>query len=126
MRKPTLSATETGSRVIPGPRSLLQLEAELGRAQLDPVAPAQGRGAVDAPAVEENAVRGPKVIDGPAVVGRTDLGVTPGHVVVAQHDVAVAAAPDHRAGRTDDQSPALGHADRGLGHGRRRSGLGRT
>ncbi len=72
-----------------------------------------GVDAADLAAVDLDAVGGPEVGDGPLAAGtRADLRVAPGHVRVAQHDVALAAAPDDRATGRDHEAPALGLQDR--------------
>src|SRR5688500_2188256 len=101
-RKPNLSATATGSSSMS-----VQVEAEGRGAELDRVAGLERLRAGDAPAVDLHAVGRAEVLDDPLAAARAHLGVAAGNVLVGEHDLAVARAPDHAAARGQHAGLAL-------------------
>src|SRR5918994_2930583 len=102
-RKPNLSATATGSRAT----GLLLLEADGRRAELDAVAGLERLGTLDTAPVALHAVGRAEVLDDPGAPAGADLRVAAGHVLVREHHVALARAPDHAAARAQDRGLAL-------------------
>src|SRR5215218_11193838 len=97
-RKPNFNATATGSSTA---GFLLQLEGRARRAQLDHVTALERLRALDAAAVDLDAVRRAEVAHDPRAARRPYLGVLARDVRVVEHDVGVARAPERGAARAE-------------------------
>jgi hypothetical protein len=91
--------------------SATTLERQVAYADRDPVAGLQLRVA-DAAPVDLHAVGGAEVDGRPAALAAAQLDVAARHVRIVDHDVALAAAPDHDALAAQDVAPALGDQQR--------------
>src|SRR5829696_6900736 len=98
-KKPNFNATATGSSTA---GFLLQLEGRARRAQLDHVTALERLRALDAAAVDLDAVRRAEVAHDPRAARRPYLGVLARNVRVVEHDVGVARAPERGAARAEE------------------------